>query len=557
MRRRCPVCHWEFTIPTAEQVAALARRSQSEYALSRPGNRPVPESSAYQTYLAVVCRVCGTRMYATPEQVGDEMECPDCGTFTKVAPPVVDPAESSPRPAPAEVEEDYPIYQGEAQPPADRREVHQTYVPVICGVCRTRMLATLDQVGQEMICPDCGTPSIVPPPVPKESSGPAASAESGSPYGIGVWNWWELGVKAPAGSNEVVTVCPLCHTRLNVSADAADQWLECPDCGTSFDAAGRKVEPVKTEPNESMAEETDEEEYGIVAREATADLRPAVFPESESAEPPAEDEPRTLRSIQEEEPEQAPRWPFLTGVFSFPFYSNSLLYWVALSVGAMGIAALGREAYQLTQGSALGWVLSILFGVFGGLLAVIWAIGASAIGLAIVQDTSDGYDRIVNWPEGTVFEWFPEFLFVLNSVSLSLIAGLALRALLGADTQLTGMVLAATAYVLFPLLLISMLEGGSPWKPFSWPIWRTLFTVVWAWGLFYVETALIGLAIVLPAGLLAATHPIAAVPGIAIIVAAMMIYFRLLGRLVWYCAQRLPDKEEPEDEESTAEEDSE
>jgi len=504
MRQRCPFCYWEFTIPTAEQVADVARRSRSEYALSPAGNRALAESNAFQTYLAVICRVCGTRMYATPQEVGEEMECPDCGTRTKVSPPLPPPAASPPLPASSPEDEEYSIYQGEGQPPPNHREVHQTYIPVVCGVCRTRMLATLDQVGQEIICPDCDTPAVVPPPAtptPRVSVGPS---DYGAPYAIGLWNWWETAAAPPD------------------TASAEMQLLE---------------EPA--------------EEYAVSAPQPTLDLKPALFPESESAavETPGEDEPRTLRSIEEEEPEEVPRRPFLTGVFSFPFYSGSLIYWIVLWIGAAGIAVCVREAYLLTQSSELGWALSILLIVLSGLFGLLWMMFASAVGMAIVQDTSDGCDRIVNWPQGTVFEWFPEFLVVVNSLSLSLIAGLGLGTIFGVDAPQAGFPPAIAGFVLFPLFLVSMLEGNSPWKPFSWPIWRSVFSVGWAWGLFYLETGLIGLVVVVPAARLAAMHPLIALPAVAALVTALMIYFRLLGRLVWYCAQQLPDEEEEEEEE--------
>ena len=43
----------------------------------------------------------------------------------------------------------------------------QDYVAVLCSLCNTRMLATADQVGSRMMCPDCGTATVVPPMPPR------------------------------------------------------------------------------------------------------------------------------------------------------------------------------------------------------------------------------------------------------------------------------------------------------------------------------------------------------------------------------------------------------
>ncbi|NUQ61768.1 MAG: hypothetical protein HUU20_04725 [Pirellulales bacterium] len=541
MRQRCPVCYWQFTVPTAERIAETTRRSRSEYGLSQDGRQALPDSAAYQTYIAVICRVCGTRMYATPDQVGHEMTCPDCDARTMVVPPAPSPAASTPGAAVAPVDEEYAVYQGEGQPPPDSREVYQAYVPVVCSLCRTRMLATLDQVGQEMICPDCETPNVVPPPHPKLPEGPVIPSNPREQYAVGLWNWWETGESGPVDSGEVLAVCPVCRTRLHVPPERVGHAVRCPDCGRSFDASTSKAGIAAPEPLEEIAEE-----YAVAAPVDRAELKPAVVPEEEAAESSIAEQAKAPPPPEEEElPEKPPRRPFLTGVFSFPFYPGSILYWMVLSVGAILIAALLREAYLLTQSSPMAWVLSILYGVLAALLGVVWVMIASAIGLAIVQDTSDGCDAIVNWPQGTIFDWFSDFLFVLNSVSLSLAVGLGLRSLVGADARLTTIILLATAFVAFPIFFVSMLEAGSPWRPFSAPIWWSVLSVGWGWGLFYLETALLGAVLVVPAVLLSvATHPLVGVPAIAAIVAALMIYFRLLGRLIWYCAQRLPDKEE-------------
>jgi len=92
--------------------------------------------------------------------------------------------------------------------------------------------------------------------------------------------------------------------------------------------------------------------------------------------------------------------------------------------------------------------------------------------------------------------------------------------------------------LIFPVSLLAMLETGSPLNPFSLPVWRSLLYAWWAWGLFYVETTVL-IGVLGGLALLAAIY----VPAMGMVVAApllvatLMIYFRLLGRLAWRCGE--------------------
>jgi len=187
------------------------------------------DSERIETYIAVTCPLCRTRMVATNEQVGEELVCPDCGTRTTVPPRA---APAGPDKKPSEPADIYSIYEGEGQPPASIREVHRTYIPVVCGVCRTRMLATEDQVGRPITCPDCGTTAIVPPPPPaRPKHDPVADVEG--EYSLAA----EPG-QPPSGSvadeEQYAVNCPVCHTRLYATPDQAGKKMLCPDCRREF-----------------------------------------------------------------------------------------------------------------------------------------------------------------------------------------------------------------------------------------------------------------------------------------------------------------------------------
>lgn len=100
---KCPDCHAETIVPPPEVVKPkkpLAAMEGDQYDVWGVDEAPsVAEMLAAQPkYIAVVCRMCQTLMYATEDQVGASLKCPDCGT-ANVVPPRESPAETVPEPA--------------------------------------------------------------------------------------------------------------------------------------------------------------------------------------------------------------------------------------------------------------------------------------------------------------------------------------------------------------------------------------------------------------------------------------------------------------------------
>ncbi len=91
---RCPHCQLVFDLPQATGTAA-----GSEESLPSPDTRP--PAAGLATYIPLICPLCHTRMYATIEQVGQKLTCPDCGRASVVPPPAV--AKATAAPATADV----------------------------------------------------------------------------------------------------------------------------------------------------------------------------------------------------------------------------------------------------------------------------------------------------------------------------------------------------------------------------------------------------------------------------------------------------------------------
>jgi DNA-directed RNA polymerase subunit RPC12/RpoP len=155
---RCPQCQMLLKVP----LHSTPKNTGEDYPVNLGDG---PSAAEQQRCVLVICPVCNARMHPPESQIGQKIACPDCGTATIVRRPPEQPPKKPPR-TPDEVGE-YPLSPGAGRPAAPIPAAEQDYIPVPCSLCHTRMMATADQVGQWLVCPDCGTLTVVPPMPPK------------------------------------------------------------------------------------------------------------------------------------------------------------------------------------------------------------------------------------------------------------------------------------------------------------------------------------------------------------------------------------------------------
>jgi DNA-directed RNA polymerase subunit RPC12/RpoP len=117
------------------------------------------------------------------------------------------------------------------------------YIAVTCGVCGTRISAGQEQAGQQVACPDCGTPCLVVLPVEAD----AVEAAAGRP--VEEYAIREDGGDSAGGARIeealIPVFCPLCHTLMQTPESLVGQQITCPDCGTATVVARPKVDKPK------------------------------------------------------------------------------------------------------------------------------------------------------------------------------------------------------------------------------------------------------------------------------------------------------------------------
>lgn len=165
---------------------------------------------------------------------------------------------------------------------------------------------------------------------------------------------------------------------------------------------------------------------------------------------------------------------------------------------------------------------------------------AAACGLALVQDSSHGLQRIENWPRANFLTWGRDVFYIVNAWFLAALPGAMVGILLGlAGVKGAVLFTAAASFAgLFPPILLSMLESNSALAPVNNEVWVSIRERPDPWRLTYLITTIVtigglgALVVSLISGFLVGLL------GAVAMVACMMFYFRTVGWLICFLAGR-------------------
>jgi DNA-directed RNA polymerase subunit M/transcription elongation factor TFIIS len=435
---------------------------------------PAPASKQPQ-HIGVDCRVCGTRMYGRPEHIGRKLKCPDCGAATVLPEPKV-----VAKNIPAALEgEQYELWDVDEQPSA---AAQPTYIAVKCRRCDTLMYATEKQVGETIVCPDCGQKHIVPPPAKPVAKRSVLARDAETP---------KLDPNADPGARPAFVPATTRGMTFEEEADAA--------------YARAKDESVRT---------------GKAIRLDTRG-RPVM-----------------------------PRWPLLTGILSFPFYSGCPGRWLALTIGlvlSLGLLLGGVFAWMSWKGQgdasgALVAMAGLAQTLIGAISFIIWLAAASNIFIAIVSQSAVGNDRIAEWPSLNFISSMGEMLPVSVAVIFTGAPGWMLAQLVAQEPWHMPLFVGVTILLGFPPVHLSQLAGGATWELIELRVLSAMVRCPLSMLVVYIESALLA-AICVAAGIAVAPFhdmmPLALAP---LYVFCLMLYARILGRLAWRLSEKMPEE---------------
>ncbi|MCE5266336.1 MAG: hypothetical protein LLG00_00420 [Planctomycetaceae bacterium] len=301
----------------------------------------------------------------------------------------------------------------------------------------------------------------------------------------------------------------------------------CPHCHTAFTAP-------EIEPSSDSIYDLDRRSL-----EAIAEMPPEV---EAFISPPAE--PFEERPI-------LPRHPLLSGTFSFPYSGNARLYLGILAVWAIGALFAARASFEVGEmfGEATLFERAA-YTVVSVMLALTWLAFASTCAVSVTLESANACHTVHRWPTLAILEWITDVLYVFDGLCASTLPGVALAWLLRWQDLSHHAVAPLMTFFLFPIVFLSMLEQGSPLGAVSGAVWRTMRVAWKGWVWFYLATAgLLAIAGTLAVAGLIADHSLGLVVCGLVLSATWLTYFRLLGRLAWYCSEysaiaELEDEEE-------------
>jgi predicted Zn finger-like uncharacterized protein len=493
----CPNCKARFEVAAA-LAGRRARCAACSAAFTVPSldGEPTPASKeppqpqkqpekapAEREFVSFECRVCGTRLTSYADRVGRKVKCPDCGAGT----PVPEPPKPKAPNMPAALEGDqYELWDPDDQPlPSEIIASQSRYVAINCRTCGTLMQAAEAQVGQHIACPDCGTKHIVPRIVDDIANIDVLAPDSLTP---------QLDFDAPVAPRPVLVP----HT-LGLSLAEQEHQAEV---------------------------ERDRERAKRTGKAAKFDSRGRPV---------------------------MPRFPLLTGILPFPFSAGCPTRWVTLTVGmlAWGFLALdGIPAWvnwNMGGGGAIGAMGGLVETLLAAVGVVIWAGALSSIVIAIITQSAVGSDRVDEWPSLNFIHSMGEMLPLVVAIVFAAAPGWILAQLFANDPALTAAMTFGSLILFLPMVLLSQQAGSSTWELVDVPVLGAMLRSPFSMMLIYIESAL--LLIMCAAACIYGYQvhgylPLLAAP---LIVACILVYARLVGRLGFRLTEKIvievPDEE--------------
>lgn len=436
---------------------------------------PDPQTPAPRPQLiGLECRACGTRLYGRSEQVGKRLKCPDCGALNLLKAPVA----PKPKKAPAALEgEQYEVWGPDEQPlPSELAALQPKYIAVVCRVCSTLMQATEDQVGQELVCPDCRARNVVPPPAKQK---PAQSVlDSGDAY--------EVDASRDPGERPPV-ILPKAHTLLYEEEEETERTA----AATSKKHRGKR-------------------------RRTDARGRPVMprFPLLTGVVSFLFDEAAVTR------------WFVL---------SVSLILVGCVLVDAVHtwyVWQPGKRNYGEFMAAAAALAQTLI----GAITFLLWLGAASSIFVVVVSESSDGHDRVHGWPKLSFLDSVADMGYVVVGMMVSTVPGWIIGQFAAQEPWQRALWAGGCLLVCFPIVFLSQLAANSPWTLVSGNVLANMARRPFSCLLFYIESALLAAVCTVAVVLTADYHHLVPVLFAPLYVAALLLYCRLLGRLAWRIA---------------------
>ncbi len=324
--------------------------------------------------------------------------------------------------------------------------------------------------------------------------------------------------------SEFRVTCKVCGTITYAKAVDSGKTTKCSDCYSEILIP--KPPRIRKKPEIDIANaetfslgqnNSEERKTADPFRKSAADLLAEASRQEEDASPPVyEDTPNVLEWVKN-----------VFGIFKDP---GVIMHWVCLSVAAAIPTALlvsiEQESLQLllTIGMMIGGL------ILGGITV--------SCAFAILLSVANGNDQVEDWPSTDVFQWLDQLTLVLGATGLVAIPMWTICFLTN-STGLLGVALVMfSIYLLLPFILLSMLDMGSVFAPFSPELARSVSKCQEEWGGFYFSSGLLfGLLFLFTAMIWYLPGSLGIVATTTLCIFTTFAYFGMMGRLAYTIGQ--------------------
>ncbi len=287
--------------------------------------------------------------------------------------------------------------------------------------------------------------------------------------------------------------CRTCGTAMHVKLDRVGKKVNCPDCHSSFTV------PPPPAGWSSTKKKVEIQDDGVEMPLAAYDLPQSANTLDSQRTVASEYLDKAKRELDDDEIDNLYQGDFdtigfMNRTFGFLMDPSALGLLVLYGFMSAGLFALTQFSKTKVDGGGFegGGYLLVLF-ILVSVFSAIIAMPMLSAGLALLESVANRQRRVEEWPSFNVFDNFGEIMVILIALVGSLLPGMLVGGLIGRSGGaewliLTGMM--GTCFVLFPVLLLSMLDNGSPFQPISGAVITSISQVPEAWGGYYLKTAM-------------------------------------------------------------------
>ncbi|MDA8697552.1 hypothetical protein N9M41_03670 [Rhodopirellula sp.] len=180
----------------------------------------------------------------------------------------------------------------------------------------------------------------------------------------------------------------------------------------------------------------------------------------------------------------------------------------------------------------------LTLGLFPGGLIV--GLLTASCGMAILLAMANDESSVSEWPTLDPFGWLEQLMLVGGAAMLAAVPCWVLTTWLIGPGLLSAALTMFAIYLIFPFILLSMLDMNSVFTPFSSELARSVTKCEEAWGGFYFSSAIlfVGTFLAFAVGS-ASSNETCAVISIIAAVTATFLYFGMIGRLAYAIGQSI------------------